>query len=790
MSIDNFVMKEAKYGNSYFFHAEQETVGTYVLPLTYENLYHNSFTMKADFEVHRALVEDENVHAYPRFGLIMNQVIPGSGVSLSEPTNSINAQNYLDREFVTPWIGGISPSTGSWSGQGGDYAAANYSDVRYNQTIDVIGDRIIFTVKTNQEGDHQVSRFETSFTALGLTKGKLLTALVGNHYTNVSNVEFFGYEGNFAIRAAVQNSRYFVGQNVIADAKLYGDASGASDLVWFLDGEATTVSDLQYQNSELAAGKHTLAYGNATVKSEEFEFEIFENMITIAADKEEMYPIDSATFTATVEGAVAASDVRWKVNDVEVQDVEGSQLVLSELATGTYVVKAFAGTVVSNEITLTVHPAKLKISADKGAYAKNEIANFTATALGVAGSDTIEWYANDTKLADKTGATLALPLASYEEVGEVSVKARTVSGIESNVVKVLIYKDIYAEISSDSNWKQAYKQEIAAGSTFGAYAAVEDADGNYYVPQNASSGNDAQFPAVAIETQSWSMEYDLLIPESVTTYGGEYYVYPQAMGMDSRNPTDWIELALGIGASGIRTYVKTHAAGVMYEYADFNTGKDLSYAGSIVNFGWNHVVYAMKGNAATFYINNELVFYAVIPNSTVPSGFCMSMYPGSGGSIPLGFKNFTVKGIVVPPPAVSGVSVNANKVSIKVGESVTLSATVSPYNATYESVEWYVNGQKVEGANTLTYVLTPSAAGQYTVTCKIDGVESAAKTITVAENTPSGDSSAPSGSDTPVEPDKPAKKGCGGSIVATSAFLSVTALAGLGLLLFKKRKER
>ena len=783
--IDNFVMKEAKYGDSYFFHANEETAGTYYLPLTYENLYHNSFTMKADFMVHRSLVTDGSVHAYPRFGLIMNQIIPQT--DLSEPTNSINAQNYLDREFQTPWVGGISPTTGNWSGQGGDYAAANYEDTRYTQTVDVIGDRIIFTVKTNQEGDHQVSKFETSFTALGLTKGKLLTALVGNSYTNVSNIEFFGYEGNYGIKGFMENNRYFVGQNVMASAKVFGDTTGAEGFVWKLDGVATEQTGLEFNaGSAIAAGEHTLVYGNSTVSSEELKFEVLENMITISADKEEMYPIDTATISAVVEGAIASADVRWKVNNVQVQGAEGPELVLSDLEAGEYKIVAFVNDVVSNELTLTVKAPSLKIAAAKGSYAKTETATVTATALGIAGSDTIKWFANDVELEGKTGTTLELAMAAYEQAGEVEIQAKT-QAAESNKIKLFIIKDIYAEISADPNWKEAYKQEIEAGSTFGAYAAVEDPDGNYYAPQNSGSGNDAQFPAMAIETQSWSMEYDLLIPESVSTYGGEYYVYPQAMGMDSRNPTDWIELAVAVGASSLRTYVKTHAAGVIYEYADFNTGKDLSYAGGIAHFGWNHIVYAMQGNTAAFYINNELVFYASIPNSTVPSGFCMSMYPGSGGAIPLGYKNFTVKGIVVPPPVVSGVSVNASKVSAKVGDSVTLSATVNPYNATYETIEWYVNGQKVEGANALTYVLTPTAAGEYSVVCKIDGIQSAAKVITFAADTPSdgGDQGGSEG-----EEPAPAKKGCRSSIIATSALISITALAGFGILLSKKRKER
>ena len=778
MTIDNFVMKEAQYGDSYFFRASEVTDGTYFLPLTYENLYHNSFTMKADYMVHRSLVEDGNVHAYPRFGLIMNQIIPQT--ALSEPTNSINAQNYLDREFQTPWIGGISPTTGSWSGAGGDYAQANYNDVRYTQTIDVINDRIIFTVKTNQEGDHQISKFETSFTALGLAKGKLLRVLVGNHYTNASNIEFFGYEGNYAIRAAAESNRYFVGQNVAAEARVYGDTSGVASFVWYLDGVATEVSALQYSNSELAAGKHTLAYGNETVKSEAFAFEVFENMITISADKEEMYPTDNATVTAVVEGAISAADVQWKVNDAVVAGVTGSVLALENLEAGTYAIKAFCGTVESNVINLVVKAPSLKIAAEKGSYEKTETATISATALGIPGTDTIKWFANDVELQDKTGATLELAMAAYADAGEVEIQAKT-QAAESNKIKLYVVKDIYAEISADPNWKVAYKQEIETGSTFGAYTAVEDADGNYYIPQNGQSGNDATFPAMAIETQSWSMEYDLLIKEDMKTYPGECYVYPQAMGMDSKHPDDWIEIALGLSTTSLRTYVKTHAAGVEYGYAAFNTGKNLEYGAGIVNIGWNHIVYAMQGNTAAFYVNNVLVFYATIPNSTVPSGFCMSMWPGGNTTIPLGFKNFTVKGIVVPPPAVSGVNVNASKISAKVGETVTLSATVNPYNATYETVEWYVNGQKVEGATTLTYALTAQEAGEYKVVCKIDGISSAEKVITFT---------AEGGSDTPAEPDKPAKKGCGGSIIAASAIISITALAGFGLLISKKRKER
>ncbi len=43
---------------------------------------------------------------------------------------------------------------------------------------------------------------------------------------------------------------------------------------------------------------------------------------------------------------------------------------------------------------------------------------------------------------------------------------------------------------------------------------------------------------------------------------------------------------------------------------------------------------------------------------------------------------------------------------------------------------------------------------------------------------------------TPDEPDQPSKKkGCGGSIVVTSAVTSLVALIGIGLLVFRRKKQ-
>lgn len=779
MSIDNFVMKEAKYGETYYSNAATGQTGQYFLPLTYANLYCDNFTVSADYTVSRALVENGEIHAYPRIGLLMNQIMADAPVP-NDPSNFVNAQIYLDREFATPWIGAVSHVSKTWNGVGGEYVQANFDNVVFKQTVAVSGNNVAFTVDTGLEGDHRKTTINTTFADIGIPKGKLLGMLIGNDRTTSGNVEFFGYEAATGIRITAVKTRVLKGQEVVLNAKIYGEA--LANGVWYVDGQATDISNLHYSSSTLAKGRHTFAYGTATIKSQTIEVEIFENMISIVQDKTTMYPTETATFTATAEGDFEGKTLTWKVNNQLLEGKTGDTLELSGLEPGVYKVKCVCEDVVSNELSLTVKEPKITISTTKGSFDKTETATITAESLGVADADVIEWYVNDQK-ASTTGKTFELALTPYAEVGFVEVKAMTVSGIASNKLTIYVTYDLYGAISSDENWKQIYKQEVT--EQFGPYEVVEDEAGNYYHPTNAGGGNDASFPAVSIETQKWSMEYDLLVPESVKDYEGEYYVYPQAQGMDSKNPTDAIELAVAVGPEGLRTYVKTHISATLYEYSDYNTGKDLSYDGEIAKIGWNRIVYAMEGNNATFYVNGELVFFTQIPYSTIPSGFIMSMYPGSGGEIPLGFKNFTIKGVVEPPPAVTGVTVTANKVAITVGESVTLSATVRPYNAETETIEWYVNNAKVEGQSALTFVFTPAEVGSYNVVCKINGIASAAKTITVT--TAAGqDSSSPAtssgGGGTP-------KRGCGGSIVATSAFLSLAALFGVALIFVKKREE-
>ena len=82
--------------------------------------------------------------------------------------------------------------------------------------------------------------------------------------------------------------------------------------------------------------------------------------------------------------------------------------------------------------------------------------------------------------------------------------------------------------------------------------------------------------------------------------------------------------------------------------------------------------------------------------------------------------------------AVTGVSLNTNAVALEVDDSITLTATVAPANATNKGVEWSVADDAI--ATVKNGVVKAVAIGETTVTVTtVDGGFTASATITVAE---------------------------------------------------------
>lgn len=766
--IDNFEIREVEYKDTSYVSEEKIGGAGGILPLTYQNLYKENYHVEADFEIHQTLVTNGEVHGYPKLQLLSNFI---NGESVGNPSTYMNAQLYLDREFATGWIG-AAKADGNWGGVGSNtYVQSSLERAVFRVAVDSIGNNLTFTtsaVVPGSDDTHLIDVKTLTYSDMdaGIDKDELLQIAVQNEYSDVIRFEYHGFDGDTAAVATINTNRALVGSEIKATAKTFGNATGFE---WYLDGVATGVTALEYTSNTLTEGTHTLVYSNGTVSSQELTVNVFSNMITVTGSATEVYPTDEITFTANAEGEFDGVTLEWYVNDTKVSQT-GETLTLTGLEPGDYKVVCKGGTSTSNEVTFKVLEPKIKISSTKGSYLVDDTASFEATVLGLAESDTITWYVNG-EATTSTGTTF-----DYVVKGQggdtIEVKAVSASGTESNVFVITVAEDILAALEADENWKNIYTQEV--NEAFGPYEVVEDANGNYYHPTNAGGGNDAQFPAINFASKQFEMNYDIYIPEEVGTYSGEYYVYPQFFGLDSRHSNDAIEVALAVGAERIRPYVKTHNAGEVYneDGKSCSTGIDLAYGAGTVNFGWNNISFVFDGNQVAAYVNGTMAMYFTATWITIPTGICMSMYPGSGGAIPLGFKNFKVNSIVLPAPDVTGVNVSASKVTAEVGETVVLSATVAPYNAEPKSIKWFVNGEEVD-CTTLSYSFTAEEAGTYSITCEIDGVTSEAKVITVTA-AQTGEDPKPAGDNT-------------GIIIAIAAGAAVVLAAGLFIIL-KKRK--
>ncbi len=96
---------------------------------------------------------------------------------------------------------------------------------------------------------------------------------------------------------------------------------------------------------------------------------------------------------------------------------------------------------------------------------------------------------------------------------------------------------------------------------------------------------------------------------------------------------------------------------------------------------------------------------------------------------------------------VTGVSLNNNTLTLNVGNTSTLTATVTPSNATNKAVTWSTNNSAVASVNNGVITAISNGTAIITVTT-IDGNYSASCTVTVNTTTPSQPSE-------PTEPPKP-----------------------------------
>lgn len=753
--LDNIKVTEAVGGITEYSETNEGTnvTASKIFPLSAENLYRENFMVEGTFHV----VDGTATGYYPTINLY------GLNASLrsnNQKEYSVNVQAFVEGTSFLPQI--------MWQPEDAEIAWNNVSGEKvtveegqdFTMRIEVYGE--YFDLYIN--GDLSVS---TTFEEMGLEQGRVQYIRIqsgggGAYWTNFS---YTGFENEAAAEVTASDTTVMAGSSVTFNADLFGAAEG--NFAWYVNGEKQSEESMTLVLSDLAAGSYTVQYKSDTIASKEVVITVVDKMVTISSEETEIYPTETITVTAVLQGDFEGETFAWYLNG-EKQEQTGTSVTFANLTAGKYTVQYKSESSASNELVFTVLESKVEVTTEKNSYENGEKATFTAEMTGLPETEEIFWYVDGVKQEGVSGETFELDMSAYATGDKVIVYAETSSGIKSNEVTVSVSFDVMKEIQDNEYYKTIYEDKIEEGGTYGNFSVGKEENGELYLYSAVeNAGTSYVVNAKMPSNVNYMFEYELYIPADISS---KSYVYPCLTGLNSQYPTGLVELAWEVNPEGVRPYIKDQGANKEYLHTDYGCGVDLTYEGGVAKKGdWNKISVAVSGKYIAMYINGEMVLFFQMSTATVPSGCSFNLYPdGGAGVVPVRIKDISFSGVVEPAPDLVSVNVSLSSVNVKAGEKVTATATLNPFNAEANEIAWYVNGEKV-GGNELTYIFTSEAPGEYKIYCEIDGVKSAEKTITVTAGEGKDDD-----------------KGCG-SAAGLGTFAAAVAVAFIALR--KKKKQ-
>lgn len=768
--VDNLVIKEALPAQTSMTITSNTTDhNNYqkITELSAVNLYKPNFKVSATW-----VIDDETKSGYyPMYHLYgINNY---NTIHQSNNNNGLSIQGRMDGAIFTPeicWWRDKDDGTIS----GGDVSGKAGTPVDLSATktltyeVEVYGDVVDLYV-------NGVYNFSTSFTEMGITKGHLQNIDIqnggGGAYWTSLTYEGFDTESAATIRA--DKTLISTTEDVVFTSSIFGNRALATNMKWYVNGVMQEETTQTLTLSNLAEGEYTVVYKNDTLSSEEVTINVVAKKIVIEADKTEMYPIDTATFTAQTTGDFAGETIYWYVNG-EQQLETGLTLTLSDLAVGEYLVTYKTETVSSNEITLVVKQGKITINA-LGSYLNTEKPEIYAELVGIK-ADVVNWYINNTLVEGAQTTSLVLDLSTFALGETIAVRAE-VGDVVSNEKQISIAYDVLKQVEGKEFYQEVSQLQLDSTQNYGSFKIGEDQTGKYLYTETPQYCGWAMTGITYPTSISYVFSYELFVPADITN---EFYCYPCFEGFFSNGSgAKAAEVAVAVNADNLRLYLKNQSNGKDYDTNSYGFGKDLSYNGLAKKGDWNAITVAVDNKNVAMYLNGELVLFLVVNEATVPTGYSLNFFPSDGTSVvPLRLRNITFSGIVPPAPDLESVTLSVSSVKIKVGESVILNATLNPFDAEAETIEWFVNDSKVDGTQ-LKYTLTPESAGTYKVYCVVNGIKSAQKTVTVEEQ-----------SQTPptTDEEKPSQGGCSGCQSPTGGIMEMITLAGVAIIFMIRRR--
>lgn len=743
------------------------TVNLTDMQLSARNLDNDNYRVSASYTLDGTKIGGDFYPSIRLYGLNPNQQ---KKLDVNDYGYSLNVQMRVykdsDRIKVTPqafyasekhWIGVIDGA------EDFDFAATEQFQIEIVSEVYGNHIRIYFNDKLCCEKE-----FGTEEGKIGFNKGHLqyiTTEGCGNAACTINSTSYHAFESDSGAIVKSSADRIKAGDTITVTADLF--ALGVSKTWKWYDGETEITADSTVNGRTisavltLATGAHTITLRNGDIKSNAVSILVTEIIVGLEAEQDTIYPTDAFTFNVTLQyGEDSLSDDNtfdWYVdgtrNTAVTENVDASEginkvFTLAGLEAGTYEVYTVyhvdSKTYESNHISVTVNEAYVHVTTDKNNYTSDETARFVATYEGISESaaENITWYVNGTEMTGTVppeGAVDGDAIVFYLNLSNLNdtITVYCVIGeVESNTVEIFLSFDVLDYLEENENFTEVYASDFSGATAFGSFNAAEE-NGEQYIAASAGSQSANWSPNIGVlNGTDFAFSYKVFVPEA---YDEVAYVYPMLKGLNAKYLDVWVECAFEVNATGIRPYIKDQGDGnKMYEFADYGFGQNLNWGGGIIEKGeWFEVTIALNGGYIGMYINDEMVLFFHHTNATLPSEFSMNTFNGDGISTPVRFKDFTFSIVKEPAPALTGVNISASAVTAKVGETVTLTASLVPYNAEALSISWYINGEKVTG-NGLIYTFQATKAGEYKFKCVIDGVESVEKVITFAAADGSG----------------------------------------------------
>lgn len=669
-----------------------------------------NFRLAVGFEC----VNIEKSAAYPTIKLMgMNGSLFGHNKE-----SSLNFQFLDEKDKLSPYLYCQNNDGSDWIETKGKTNLINKVGKKFTYTIEVIGD----SIKTYFD---DTLALDTTFTTLNIPKGHMQYAMIRPQESGYKwiSAEFDEFNKTSGAAISAVRSVYTLGDVVGVSAKLFGDRNQIYN--WFVDGVDTTVTDLNYNTDTLTEGEHTFEFKNSTYTSNLLKINVTKGIITLSSEKLEGYTTDTYTINAAFEGNFDGFPTEWYLDGTKTEKA-GETATFEGLTVGPHKVYVTAKGVKSNELTISVKTAAIKISSVKSAYNTTDTAVVTATPLGFAEGQQIAWFIDGTTVAGQTGLTLDVPMSNYTNGQQIIVKA-SIGEVISNDFVLTVYYDIANTLKSDESYEVLSEMKIEEGKTYGNYKVGNDADGNYLYADPSTIGPNCILETKLPTKNAYTYEYKLFVPETVDA---SYYVYPCLMGANSKYPNAALEVAFEVNKDGMRPYIKDQGSATNYDDDSGAVIADYTYETGVAkkNF-WNHVEFAVHNKSVSVSLNGTAVLFFTLPSVTVPSALSMNWWSSlDGKNIPLKFKDVKIGGLKDPIPPLESISLSASSVEAKVGETVTFTASLNPFNAEAESYDWYVNGE-IQSTKTATFAYTPTTAGDYEVYCKVGNITSNSKTV-------------------------------------------------------------